>query len=82
QVDGTSNPRPGTAAFDEVVWSGEGWLAGGTGMVVRRVRMDLDKWDRLDRPGREQSVGRTLSTGAPLTGTAEHDEPDFEAKTA
>lgn len=82
QVDGTSNPRPGTAAFDEVVWSGEGWLAGGTGMVVRRIRMDLDKWDRLDRPGREQSVGRTLSTGAPLTGTAEHDEPDFEAKTA
>ncbi|WP_336631884.1 MULTISPECIES: Dyp-type peroxidase [unclassified Microbacterium] len=81
QVDGTSNPRPGTTAFDDVVWSGEGWLAGGTGMVVRRIRMDLDRWDRLDRPGREQSVGRTLSTGAPLTGTAEHDEPDFEATT-
>ena len=51
-------------------------------MVVRRIRMDLDKWDRLDRSGREQSVGRTLANGAPLTGVEEHDEPDFTAKNA
>lgn len=82
QVDGTSNPRPGTTDFDEVVWTSGGWLTGGTGLVVRRIRMDLDKWDRLDRGGREQSVGRTLGNGAPLTGVEEHDEPDFEAKTA
>lgn len=82
QVDGTSNPQPGTADFDEVVWSTDGWMAGGTGMVVRRVHMELDKWDRLDRTGREQSVGRFLSNGAPLTGTEEFDEPDFDAKTA
>lgn len=82
QVDGTANPQPGTTHFDQVVWSDAGWLAGGTGMVVRRVHMDLDKWDKLDRPGREQSVGRTLANGAPLTGSAEHDEPDFSAKTA
>ncbi|KRA24795.1 peroxidase [Microbacterium sp. Root61] len=82
QVDGTSNPRPGTSDFDRVVWASTGWLAGGTSMVVRRIHMDLDKWDRLDRSGREQSVGRTLGNGAPLTGTAEHDEPDFEATTA
>ncbi|APZ35485.1 peroxidase [Microbacterium aurum] len=81
QVDGTTNPRPGTTHFDDVVWSSDGWLAGGTGMVVRRIHMNLDKWDKLDRPGREQSVGRSLTSGAPLTGTAEHDEPDFAAKT-
>jgi dye decolorizing peroxidase len=81
QVDGTTNPAPGTADFDEVVWNAEGWLAGGTSAVVRRIGMDLDKWDRLDRGGREQSVGRYLSNGAPLTGTAEFDEPDFEATT-
>lgn len=81
QVDGTSNPAPGTADFDQVVWSAEGWLAGGTSAVVRRIGMDLDKWDRLDRGGREQSVGRYLSNGAPLTGTDEFDEPDFEATT-
>ncbi|MGI5191893.1 Dyp-type peroxidase [Promicromonospora sp. CA-289599] len=81
QVDGTSNPAPGTADFDQVVWSRDGWLAGGTSVVVRRIGMDLDKWDRLDRGGREQSVGRYLSNGAPLTGTDELDEPDFEATT-
>ncbi|MCP2267253.1 Dyp-type peroxidase [Promicromonospora thailandica] len=82
QVDGTSNPVPGTADFDRVVWSDAGWLFGGTGMVVRRIGMDLDTWDRLDRGGREQSVGRYLGNGAPLTGREEHDEPDFEATTA
>ena len=82
QVDGTSNPQPGTSEFDRVVWAEEGWLAGGTGMVIRRIRMDLDKWDRLDRSGRDASVGRTLVNGAPLTGTEEFDEPDFEATTA
>ncbi|MFE6996895.1 Dyp-type peroxidase [Microbacterium sp. NPDC057659] len=82
QVDGTVNPEPGTKDFDRVVWSDDGWLAGGTGVVIRRIRMDLDKWDRLDRGGRETSVGRTLSNGAPLTGEREHDEPDFGATTS
>ena len=82
QVDGTSNPQPGTEDFARVVWSDDGWLTGGTGMVFRRIRMDLDGWDRLDRSGREASVGRTLRVGAPLTGTAEFDEPDFDATTA
>jgi len=82
QVDGTANPVPGTTAFDEVVWARDGWLAGGTGMVVRRIAMDLDKWDHLDRPGRDQAVGRSQATGAPLTGTDEFDEPDFAATDA
>lgn len=81
QVDGTVNPKPGSADFDDVVWiDDDSWLAGGTGMVFRRIRMDVDGWDRIDRAGREQSVGRRLSDGAPLTGRKEHDEPDFDAK--
>lgn len=79
QVDGTSNPAPGTADFDRVVWNGEGWMAGGTSVVIRRIAMNLDTWDHVDRIGREQSVGRTLDTGAPLTGSDEHEEPDFDA---
>lgn len=82
QVDGTTNPEPGTKNFDAVVWADDGWMAGGTGMVIRRIRMDLDKWDRLDRSGREASVGRTMANGAPLTGSREFDEPDFDATTA
>ena len=81
QVDGTANPAPGTADFDHLVWVCDGWLAGGTSLVLRRIRMDLDRWDRLDRAGREQVIGRFLSNGAPLTGTQEHDEPDSEATT-
>lgn len=81
QVDGTVNPQPGDADFDRLVFVRDGWLAGGTSLVVRRIRMDLDRWDRLDRPGREQSVGRRLANGAPLTGSREHDEPDFAALT-
>lgn len=82
QVDGTVNLETGTEDFERLVWIQNGWLAGGTGFVLRRISMDLDTWDRLDRGGRELSVGRFLSTGAPLTGAKEHDEPDFEAKTA
>lgn len=82
QVDGTTNPKPGTDDFNSVVWASAGWIAGGTSAVIRRTHMDLDKWDRLDRSGREQSVGRTLSNGAPLTGEQEHDEPDLTATNA
>lgn len=79
QVDGTSNPRPGTAEFDQTVWIPDGPWAGGTSLVLRRIAMDLDTWDELDAPGREQAVGRRLRDGAPLTGTHELDEPDFAA---
>ncbi|AOW94291.1 peroxidase [Rhodococcus sp. WMMA185] len=80
QVDGTTNP--GTDEFDRLVWddgSRYPWLAGGTSLVLRRIRMELDTWEEIDRHGRELTVGRTLDTGAPLTGAEEHDEPDFAA---
>ena len=87
QVDGTANSTPGTSEFDRVVWSDQGWLAGGTSAVVRRIHMNLDKWDHLDRSGRDQSIGRYVSNGAPLTSSpnkedAEFDDPDFDATTA
>lgn len=85
QVDGTVNLLAGTDDFESLVWGdadNPAWLHGGTGFVLRRIRMNLDKWDGLDRAGREASVGRTLATGAPLTGSQETDEPDFAATTA
>ncbi|TQO20531.1 dye decolorizing peroxidase [Rhodoglobus vestalii] len=82
QFDGSSNPKPGTAEFDQTVWSTDvpAWLLGGTSFVLRRIAMDLDGWDKIDRLGREETIGRTLDTGAPLTGTVETDVPDLEAK--
>lgn len=81
QVDGTVNPTGGSPEFAGRVWNrgSPPWLAGGSSLVLRRIHMELDTWDELDRPGRELTVGRALSNGAPLTGTAEHDDPDFEA---
>lgn len=82
QVDGTSNPVPGTEDFDSVVWrTGAGAFgAGGTSLVLRRIAMDLDTWDEVDRDARENAIGRTLKDGGPVTGGVEHDEPDFEAR--
>lgn len=77
QVDGTANPAG--EARDAAVFSSDGWLTGGTQLVVRRIRMDLDTWDSLTRNRQEQSLGRTLDTGAPLTGGDEHTPMDLSA---
>lgn len=77
QVDGTVNLVPGTEDFNQLVWNEDG----STTMVLRRIHMNLETWDEADRAGREFSVGRTLDNGAPLTGSQEHDEPDFRRLT-
>ncbi len=80
QVDGTIQP-----ADDEPVFIGAGgpdWLRDGSSIVIRRIRMDLDKWEQVDRLGRENAMGRRLTDGAPLTGGAENDIPDVDAKDA
>jgi dye decolorizing peroxidase len=82
QVDGTSNPMPADPGFDDAIWhSGEpAWLAGGTALVLRRIRMRLSAWDGLSRDSKEATIGRRLSDGAPLTGGHEGDEPDLDAR--
>jgi dye decolorizing peroxidase len=83
QVDGSANPAPGSDLFDRTVWAGSAapeWLRGGSFVVVRRIRMFLDTWEQLDRGQQERVIGRTKDTGAPLTGGAEKDQPDFSAQ--
>jgi dye decolorizing peroxidase len=84
QVDGTVNPTPGTEDFADVVWLAPGsgtptWLEGGSSVVVRRIAMDLRVWGGLDVMTKEDSIGRRLSDGAPLTGGTEFTAPDYEA---
>ena len=81
QLDGTANPKAGTPAFDQAVWVPDGppWQRDGTTLVVRRIRAELETWDQLGRADKEFAIGRRLDTGAPLTGHAEHDLPDFGA---
>ncbi len=79
QLDGTVQP----ADLERAVWisgGGPAWLKGGTFLVLRRIRMDLEKWDAADEAAKEFSIGRKLADGAPLTGGRETDDPDFTAK--
>ena len=81
QIDGTVNPKPESGEFNSAIWIGDdgGWLSGGTGMVLRRIRMKLAGWDSLSRQEKELAMGRRLDNGAPLTGENEHDVPDLSA---
>ncbi|MGB3303785.1 Dyp-type peroxidase [Gordonia sp. (in: high G+C Gram-positive bacteria)] len=80
QVDGTVQPP--SDSFDKLLWNDgreQSWMAGGTSLVLRRIAMNMDTWEGIDRRGRELSTGRTLDNGAPLTGSDEFDQPNFAA---
>lgn len=82
QVDGTDNPAFNTDDFNNLVWIQDGprWIQGGTIMVFRRIAMQLNTWDQLGRTEKEQVIGRTLDTGAPLGKVNETDPIDFDAR--
>ena len=81
QVDGTDNPQFGTQDFNNLVWINEGpqWIRGGTILVLRRIAMQLNTWDKLGRTDKEQVIGRHLDTGAPLGSKNETDPLDLGA---
>jgi deferrochelatase/peroxidase EfeB len=63
--DGTQTPQD----IDKVVWVGDDapeWMRGGSYMVVRRIRMALEHWDRTTVSFQEQTFGREKLSGAPL----------------
>jgi deferrochelatase/peroxidase EfeB len=79
--DGTRNIKSDdVTSLDQHVWVSDGsWMRGGSYLVARRIRMFIEPWDR-DTLGDQHNVfGRDKATGAPLTGTAEFDSPDFAA---
>jgi len=81
QVDGTDNPEFGSDDFRNQVWIEEGpeWIRGGTILVLRRIAMHLNTWDKLGRTDKEQVIGRHLDTGAPLGQKNETDPLDLNA---
>ncbi|MEO7753153.1 MAG: iron uptake transporter deferrochelatase/peroxidase subunit [Terracoccus sp.] len=85
--DGTSNlMAEDPAGLAEHVWVGPdddpagAWLAGGSYLVTRRIRMHIEVWDRSTLQEQEDVIGRDKKEGAPLGGSAEFDEPDFGRK--
>jgi len=82
--DGTMNLNAEEpAAIDQHVWvpidadSKERWLAGGSYLVVRRINMTIEIWDRQPLSEQERVIGRTKAEGAPLSGGGEFSQPDF-----
>ncbi|MGY1601929.1 iron uptake transporter deferrochelatase/peroxidase subunit [Geodermatophilus sp. SYSU D00815] len=83
--DGTANLKAENGlALDRFVWvggdDGAGWLAGGSYLVTRRIRMLLETWDGTTAQEQEQVIGRTKGTGAPLGQRQEFDPVDFAAR--
>jgi deferrochelatase/peroxidase EfeB len=85
--DGTMNLKAEEpAAVDQHVWvpagadTKAGWLTGGSYLVVRRINMTIETWDRQPLSEQERVIGRTKSEGAPLSGGEEFSQPDFHLK--
>ncbi|RBY93650.1 deferrochelatase/peroxidase EfeB [Blastococcus sp. TF02-8] len=84
--DGTDNLKAENAtALDRFVWvdrgdSGGDWLAGGSYLVTRRIRMLIEPWDTSSLDEQEKTIGRTKGAGAPLGQRAEFDPVDFTAR--
>jgi deferrochelatase/peroxidase EfeB len=82
--DGTRNLKAEDGPeLDRHVWvqpgDGPDWLAGGTYLVARRIRMHIEIWDRTSLAEQETIIGRTKGEGAPLGAAAEFDPADLAA---
>ncbi|MGJ7420299.1 iron uptake transporter deferrochelatase/peroxidase subunit, partial [Streptomyces cinereoruber] len=85
--DGTRNVAgTDTARLDAHVWvsgkDAEGpaaWMDGGSYLVARRIRMNVETWDRTSLAEQEDVFGRDKREGAPVGRAKEHDEPFLKA---
>lgn len=82
--DGTANlTADDPDALDDFLWAQPAdtpsWMAGGTYLAVRKIRMTIETWDRTSLREQEAVFGRTKREGAPLSGGGEFTAPDFGA---
>ncbi len=82
--DGTANIKSEeTDVVNGQVWAaaddGAEWMAGGSYLVARKIRMTIETWDRTSLREQERVIGRTKGEGAPYSGGTEFTAPDFAA---
>ncbi|MEJ8656847.1 MULTISPECIES: iron uptake transporter deferrochelatase/peroxidase subunit [Streptomyces] len=82
--DGTRNiSGTDSAALDRHVWvsrkDGPAWMADGSYLVARRIRMNIETWDRTSLQEQEDIFGRDKGEGAPVGRAKERDEPFLPA---
>jgi deferrochelatase/peroxidase EfeB len=85
--DGTANLKAEDGKLlAEHLWvqpgDGPEWMAGGSYLVTRKIRMIIETWDRTSLGEQEAIIGRAKGSGAPLGRAGEFDEIDFAAKGA
>jgi deferrochelatase/peroxidase EfeB len=85
--DGTNNTKAeDTGLLRDQVWvdteDGQPWMAGGSFLVARRIRMHIETWDREPLKGQENIIGRAKASGAPLGQTGEFDTVDLHVRGA
>lgn len=85
--DGTANIKAEeTADVDAHVWAtasdGPSWMAGGSYLVARKIRMIIENWDHTQLGEQQRVIGRDKGDGAPLSGGSEFTAPDFHARAA
>ncbi len=83
--DGTNNLKLEDAAMlRDQLWvapgDGPDWMTGGSYLVTRKIRMNIETWDRTSLAEQEAIFGRDKGEGAPLGREKEFDEIDFEAE--
>ncbi|GII89248.1 peroxidase [Sphaerisporangium siamense] len=83
--DGTNNLKLEEAAMlKQQLWvapgDGPAWMTGGSYMVTRKIRMNIETWDRAPLGEQQQIFGRDKGEGAPLGRSREFDPIDFNAK--
>ncbi|WP_406435155.1 iron uptake transporter deferrochelatase/peroxidase subunit [Streptomyces sp. NBC_00631] len=82
--DGTRNiAGTETDRLRKFVWVGDGdgpeWMSGGSYLVARRIRMNIETWDRTSLQEQEDVFGRDKDEGAPVGKAREHDAPFLKA---
>ncbi len=82
--DGTNNILAEDGpSLEQHVWvptdGSPAWLAGGSYLVVRKIEMLIESWDRVRLAEQETIIGRNKGPGAPLSGGEEFTAPDFAA---
>jgi deferrochelatase/peroxidase EfeB len=80
--DGTRNIKAqDTDLINQYVWVGQEtdqpWLRRGSYLIVRKIRMFIENWDRDYLQDQENVIGRAKISGAPLSGGTEFTTPNF-----
>lgn len=83
--DGTINPDvKNQKEMNQHVWvqpgDGPNWLTNGSYMVIRRIQMYIEVWDRSTLKEQEVTFGRYRDSGAPLGQKDEFDSVDLNKK--